>query len=302
MNSYNENNTPGELWIRTLDGNKNPASVSLSSVYLKYAPAYPSFYSELTSNQVKRFDTFEDCLFLETNSGYIFEKVYTDGGFYKPFNNTNLYTPIYYKQTGSLIYGTSTDYWFDENSKKVYYGYILSLDENKNFSDRFSFVLVINLFDCLAGSIETVLFHRISLAFSSARNWSPFNAYIESPKITYNSDSGRFNVSFLFKNEAREFGLISINLAENHSIIYNKYKVEEINSYLPYFVIDENRLEEGPYDPNIVQPYRVVTVSSPLNKQDPAYRLRFIRVFPEISVFDSLNLENYEEITYLAIE
>jgi hypothetical protein len=302
MNTYNQNLTTGELWLRTLDGTKQPASVSLSGIYLKYASVYPTFYNELTSNQIRRFDTFEDCIFIETQSGYIFEKVSLEDNSYKPFNTTNLYTPIYYKQTGSLVYGTSTDYWYDANSKKVYYAYILSLDENKNFSDRFSFVLIVNLFDCKTGSLQTVLFHRISLAFSSARNWSPFNAYIESPKITRNSDTGRYNISFLLKNETKEFGLISINLAESHSVYYDKYKVEEINSYLPYLAIDENRLEEGAYDPNIVQPYRVLTVSSFLNKQDPAYRLRFIRVFPEISVYDSLNLENYEEITYLAIE
>ena len=302
MNTYNQNITPGELWVRTTDGNKVPASESLSSVYLKYANVYPTFYGELTSNQIRRFDTFEDCFFIETESGYIFEKVFLEENSYKPFNSTNLYTPIYYKQPGSLVYGTSTDYWYDEKSKKVYYSYLLSLDENKNFTDRYSFVLIVNLFDCSTGSLQTVLFHRLSLAFSSARNWSPFNVYLESPKITLNSDTGRYNISFLIKNEAKEFGLISINLAENHSVIYDKYKVEEINSYLPYLVIDEARLEEGPYDPNIVQPYRVVTVSSVLDKRDPAYRLKFIRVFPEISVYDSLNLENYNEITYLAIE
>lgn len=302
MNTYNQNITPGELWLRTLEGNKIPASTALSSVYVKYATAYPTFYNELTSNQIRRFDTFEDCFFIETESGYIFEKVYFENNQYKPFNTTNLYTPIYYKQTGSLQYGTSTDYWYDENSSKVYYAYILTLDENKNFTDRFSFVLIVNLFDCQTGSLQTILFHRLSLAFSSARNWSSFTAYIESPKITHNADTGRYNISFLLKNETKEFGIISINLSESHSVIYDKYKVEEINSYIPYLIIDEDRLEAGAYDPNIVQPYRVLTVSSVLDKRDPAYRLKFIRVFPEISVYDSLNLENYEEITYLAIE
>ena len=297
---YLENQTSGELWLRTLDNIKLPAPIALSAVYKKYQ-VYSTFYGELTSNQITRFDNFLDSIFIETASGYIFEKVYIENNLYYPFNSVNLYNPIQIREGQSISYGTKTGYWFKENEGKVLQAYLLTLDENKNFTERFSFVLIINEFDCEVGNLRTVFFERLSLAFSETENWDSSSALLETPTICYNSDSDRYNISFLIKDKLSQFGLISINIAPSYTNTYDSYKLEEINLFLPYLDINRSGLESNPYDPSAVQPYRILTISSPLNKKDPAYQLKYIRLSPDISVFDKLD-KDPNSPAYLVLE
>ena len=75
MNKLLQNQIFGEMWMRTPSGKILPYNIALSSLNLKYNSINPNFNFELTNNLINRFDFFYDVIFIETNSGYIFEKL-----------------------------------------------------------------------------------------------------------------------------------------------------------------------------------------------------------------------------------
>lgn len=274
MNTYTNNRIPGELWVRDYKDNREIASKALSGVYSKYSQRYPTFFSELTSNQITRFDCFQDCVFVETKSGAILEKITIDGDQFKPFNMANLHVPKIELKPGYLTFNTYTDYWYDDNNGKVYYVYLIALEENKTFRFQYSFAIIMDEFDCSTGLTQTVLFDKAVLAFKDSRDWDLFNYVMENPKITYNKDTDKFNFSFLFKNKNRDFGLISINYQKRDAKERGHYVATEVNGHLPFFDLNIEECFIGPYDPSIIQSYRILTVAT--FKSDPAYRNRFI--------------------------
>jgi hypothetical protein len=139
MNNFTTNNTTGELWIRTPQGIKDTANNVLSAVYLKYN-SYTNFYSELTSNQITRFEIFYDNIFIETPSGCIFEKLLDQNGSFIPYNLSNLFTAKHTAAPGFVAFSTKVDYWFNESRKKIYFCNINVLESNKNFNSQFSMV------------------------------------------------------------------------------------------------------------------------------------------------------------------
>jgi len=255
MSLFYNTQIPGEMWIRDLKDNVSPASNVLSAVFLKYKNINSNFYSELTSNNIMKFDVFYDTFFIETHTGYIFEKFYIEDMEVKPYNQINLFN---YKKT------TSVDYWFDENKNKIYYTQIyctkdiseedffniVSIDEtdlytinNEDIIDIFSseesntnyfnFVLIFKVFDCNTGLSKLLLLDEIKLKYTDKIDWNYDNFYIENPKITYNSDTKNFNISFINRNSKYSFGLISINIL-NSDMPY----ITEVNGFLPFLKID----------------------------------------------------------------
>jgi hypothetical protein len=128
--------------------------------------------------------------------------------------------------------------------------------------------------DCETGLIQTVLFWQVQIAYTNADNWNARDCTIEDPKITFNSSSQTFNVSFLLKNTVKQFGLVSINIKKSDLPTIGDYAITEVNAYLPYFTIDGANCEAYPYDPNAKKPYFVVSVAG--DPQDVAYNRRFI--------------------------
>jgi hypothetical protein len=294
MLNFQNNNIPGELWLRSPEGVKEPAPLLLQNVYAKYqtitptltsilkdsvyfgtSEVYNMFYNDLTSNRITRFDSFYDCIFVETQSGCIFEKIYTEDNQIKPFSVSDNFTAKHNVLPGFLSYDTYTDYWLDEASDSVYYAYISSLKENKDFANKFAFAVVVNVFDCKTGLIRTVMLWKVVLGIKYAADWDVFNYIIETPKITFNSSTRTFNISFLLKNTARQFGLISINFRELDTT-QGAYEITEVNGHVPFFTIDPAKCEAYPYNPHDVSHYRVVTVST--DKNDPSYDLKFIKM------------------------
>lgn len=312
MLNFQNHTIPGELWLRNPHGNKESATTLLSAVYNKYntlnptltstlfdsvypreVDIYHSFYSELTSNQITRFDTFYDCIFIETKSGCIFEKIYIEEDAIKPFTFSDSLTPKHNVKAGFLSYDSYVDYWFDESSKSVFYAYISNLEENKSFPKRFAFALIVNNFDCETGLIKTVLLWKIVLGLKETKNWNIFDYVLETPKITFNSSTRTFNISFLLKNISRQFGVISINFKQTDSRFQGDYEITEVNGHLPFFTIDPALCEAYPYDPRAKSHYRVVTVAT--QPTDPAYNLKFIKL-------DSYNEDRELVSNYLILE
>jgi hypothetical protein len=293
MLEFQNHNIPGELWLRSPNGDKQLASMLLNNIYAKYETLNPSvtsnlygvvygndqaiydtFYGELTSNQITRFDSFYDSIFIETKSGCIFEKIYTEDNLIKPFTVSDNFTAKHNVHPGFLSYDSYVDYWFDESNNRVFYVYLSNLKENKDFPDRFAFAVIVNIFDCNTGLIRTVMLWKVVLNLIAKDGWDPFNFIIEPPKLTFNSTTRTFNVSFLLKNENKQFGLISVNFKQSDTLQNGLYEIKEVNGHLPFFTIDPSRCEAYPFDPHGLSLYRVVTVAS--NKNDPAYNLKFV--------------------------
>lgn len=307
MLHFQNNNIPGELWLRDLKGNKESATTLLSAVYEKYhslnpilssrnaslvyartSTIYDTFYGELTSNQITRFDVFYDSVFIETKSGCIFEKIYLDKDQIKPFTIADCFTPKHDAKPKFLNFDTYVDYWFDDSNNKVYFTYIACLEENKDFPNRIAFVILVNEFDCETGLITTILFWKVILSFKNSSNWDIRNCVIENPKITFNSTTRTFNVSFLLKNSIKQFGLVSINFKKIDNPFKGDYAITEVNAYLPYFEMDGNACEAYPYDPNAKPPYYVVTAA-----KKPSEDLRFILMTNSSQDIFFHPLENY---------
>jgi len=226
-NIYYNRQVPGELWLRDLQDNIFSSTEILSSVYEKYSGLNSTFFSELTSNDICRFDIFYDSMLLETNSGYIFEKFYTENNQLKPYTQLNLF---------NSTKTTRMDYWFDERKNKIYiaelyWAFNLDIPEK-----CFDFILIFKSFNRETGQIKNEIIDIIRLSYTESINWNEFNLIftMENPKITYNFDTKKFNVSFVLRNSVNEMGIVSINIDDKDSP-----KVLSVDGFLPYFNIDK---------------------------------------------------------------
>jgi hypothetical protein len=228
MSYYHNKQIPGELWLRDLKDNIDSANNVLSAIYLKYQNISSTFYSELTSNKITRFDTFNDAIFVETPSGCIFEKLYLNDDNFTilPYNQLNLF---------NFRKNTTVDYWYDENKKKVFFTEIAYYDDPNKVagSKYFDFIFLFKTFSCQDGILINNISNRIRFSYSSAINWNDYVFFIENPKLTYNTDTKYFNVSFILRNSVKSLGLVSINVINSDTPI-----VTEVHGFLPYFTID----------------------------------------------------------------
>lgn len=253
MNFYNQLNSKGQLWLRTPKGEKTSANIALSSIFLKYENIDSSFYFDLNNNNIERFDIIQDTLFIETSSGFIFEKFYVDDFLIKPYSNANQF---------QQFLDTKIDYWYDETYNSIYYANILKTEQKLAFPlinsignqntllslintsstileslsatgtlQSFSFLLKLNKFNCDNNRTELKTTYKIQIGINySNSEWSKTQYTIETPKITFNSDTQIYNVSFILRNYNNKIGLISINFEEKEI-----FEITELNGFLPYF-------------------------------------------------------------------
>jgi hypothetical protein len=222
MNKLIDNRTSGEVWMRTPSGKILPSTDALSSLNLKYSTINSNFYSELSSNQIKRFDFFYNVIFIETASGYIFDKLTKSENILIPENNDN-------RLTVKTKMESNPDYWLDEINKKLY------VVDNTLLSWSSTSVKInvkIKQFDITKNLYSTKFSYDINLTISS----SLYTAIpkIEPCKISYNIDTRCFNISFILRGNNNEFGLISTILKKNQNLV-----IDNINCLLPYTTLQQ---------------------------------------------------------------
>jgi hypothetical protein len=236
MSKFNETYyDSGEMWLRDPSGTIHPANSALSNFYSKYKTINQTFYSELTSNQIKRFDFFYDVVFIETKSGHIFDKIEVVNDKIVPVNLDNRFLPYSY-----------SDYWLDESNKKIY-NVINKIDSWSLSSVDIGVML--EQFDIIRNSFNLKLYYQINLNFN--QNIYSNIPIIEPPKITFNLDTDSFNVSFILRGPNKEFSLISTNIKKQQFL-----EISEINCYIPFTpnknvsssVLEQNILETDFYN------------------------------------------------------
>jgi hypothetical protein len=232
MKIFSSQFVDGELWLRSLDGNIKPANIVLSSIYIKYEPISTLFYNDLTNNLIVNFDVFYDSIYIETETGFIFEKIsQTSDNQLVPFQNNN-----------NFIQKTQTpiDYWLDEESYKIYF---VDIKCGIQSTISFSYYVLIYEYDINTGIIKLLFKHLISLALVAADAWGGEIPITEKPKICFNKDTKRFNVSFVFRNGKNKIGIVSMNFSNNGEFIMEKIKgvIPFVNS--SYLELDQNLLQ-----------------------------------------------------------
>ena len=143
MSIYNNKFKNGQMWLRTLDGTIQQTYNILSSVFIKYQNLNQSFFNEISTNNILRFDVFYDNIFIETKSGYTFEKIFFD-------QKTDSFIPFQYNSNFNLNTYVPIDYWFDETNLKIYIAQIAATAQTYN---AFNFYVIINEYDCVMGEI-----------------------------------------------------------------------------------------------------------------------------------------------------
>jgi hypothetical protein len=219
MNFYTETNYNGELWLRDTNDNVVPANQLLSSIYFKYSDINSTFYNDLTSNDIKKFDVFYDSFYIETPHGYIFEKYKIQDTQIYPYNQANNYN-------FSIL---NTDYWFDEIKKKVYFINTNNSTETvTQYKDSalMKYAFSFNVFDINTGIIKTLLNESLFFDILNPVNLTSLRDLKEDPKLTYNSYTNNFNISFIIRNIIKQMGLVSITL--------NESEIENINAFIPF--------------------------------------------------------------------
>jgi hypothetical protein len=243
MNFFYDNEYNGQPWVRDFNNNIQPFNEALSSIYVKYKDVNSTFFNELTSNSIKKFDCFYDSIFIQTQTGYIFEKYTVKNSkieTYDRINNFSAYESNY----------NSIDYWFDEISKKVYFFEFISTEDQFIPSlvsvdgipySAICFNFKFGVFDIKTNLLRETFRKKIIFWLENPLNLLTSNGIVENPNITYNSSTNLFNVSFIIKNDVNEIGIVSINL--------NKKEIKEINTFIPYGTVKEYGFEPIPYEP-----------------------------------------------------
>jgi hypothetical protein len=273
MNFVEQANLPGELWLRSPNGAKDTANNVLSGVYVKYSQ-YSSFYSELTSNSIRRFDTFYDCLFVETESGCFFEKIVIENNSIQSFNRYSQFTPHSGQVPGYAAFNTRPGYWFDDVNNLIYHVILTPSALNINFSSRFYLNIHVKIFDCNTNDTKTVLLDQLVLILKEpGTDWSTYNYALEDPCLTFNSSTKHFNISFLIKNIPRQTGIISINFKSGDSKYYDDFVITEVNGHIPFFKVDLENTITRPFFPGLIYPIHILTVDPQPTKNDKAIQV-----------------------------
>jgi hypothetical protein len=218
MNKILENDVDGELWLRTPSGKILPSTDALSALNLKYSTVNTDFYSELINNQIKRFDFFYDVIFLETETGYIFDKLTKNNNILIPSNNDDR---LIITANGNKF----PDYWLDEVNKKIYV-----VDNQIKYwtSTNVKINVTIKQFDILKNTYSSKFSYDINLTYCNFSNLTK-KPILEPCKISYNNDTRCFNVSFILRGNKDEFGIISTILKKDQNLV-----IDNINCLLPY--------------------------------------------------------------------
>jgi hypothetical protein len=223
MNKLIENQTSGEIWMRTPSGKILPSTDALSALNLKYSTIDSNFHFELINNEIKRFDFFYDVIFIETASGYIFDKLSKSENILIPENNDNRLTTT---ENGNKF----PDYWLDEVNKKIYV-----VDNEIKYWTSVSVKINVKIkqFDITKNLYSTKFSYDINLTYCNFSNLTK-KPILEPCKISYNNDTRCFNVSFILRGNNDEFGLISTILKKDQNLV-----IDNINCLLPYTTLQE---------------------------------------------------------------
>lgn len=203
----------GEMWMRDSTGTIHSANSALINLYSKYETINQTFYNELISNQIKRFDFFYDVIFVETQSGHIFDKIEIINDKIHPVSLDNRFLPYSY-----------SDYWLDESNKKIYN----TINKIDNWSlSSVQIGVLIEQFDIVRNLFNLKLYYQIDINFN--QNIYQVKPIIEPPKITFNADTDIFNISFILRGPNKEFSLLSTNINKQQFL-----ELEEVNCFVPF--------------------------------------------------------------------
>lgn len=121
---YNSSITPGELWVKTIDGTIYTGPSALNLIYNTYINS-STIYNQLTGNTLINFDVFFDTLVIELSGTTLYEKITFNYDTYTIEKSLQNFLPVTYGVTTTLPISTLNLRTFIGNlapSAVTYYG------------------------------------------------------------------------------------------------------------------------------------------------------------------------------------
>lgn len=102
---YNSSITPGELWVKTIDGTITTGPSALNLIYSNYINN-STVYNQLTSNNIINFEVFFDTLVIQLSGTTLYEKITFNYDNYAIEKSLQNFLPITYGITSTLPIST----------------------------------------------------------------------------------------------------------------------------------------------------------------------------------------------------
>jgi len=177
---YEKQNDIGEAWFKSAAGKKIYINQALSAFYEKYFYISEDFSNQFNDNSLKRLDTIEDNLILESENGFFIEK-------YEIINNVPF--PLNYQNNFiGLSANNKLTYWYDEIDREVK-TFQVKISSYNNYQNK--------IYLCFKNyNIDNGEYIRKN-TFSFSLSGEPITA-IDCFKSCYNVDTNTYNITFLF--------------------------------------------------------------------------------------------------------
>jgi len=239
---YDDANSVGTLWVKTVDSTINVGPSALNLIYNNYK-FDPITYNQLINNQIINFEVFFDTLIIQLSNKVLYEKITFDYNSYSISNSlqnfsplvlgvTNssaLATPSFVNSIGNVSLSAQVFYggnWYDANNKTIT---ICTLLSSTFGGDSTSIVSTGGL-----SSIVVPVLYKLDLNNPKERvKIFPTNnttahefleyvyplgsiTYMEPPVFCYNEDSNKYLTTFIaFFNNNQKINFINYKVTSN---------------------------------------------------------------------------------------
>lgn len=236
---YDSSITPGQLWVKTIDGTIYTGPSALNLIYNNYINN-STIYSQLTSNNIINLDVFFDTLVIELSGTVLYEKITFNYNTYTIEKSLQNFLPLTYGSTTTLPFSTVnfnnnignaspsaiTFYggnWYDSGRKTITICTLLSSTFTGNATSLINtsglssvVVPVLYLLDLNTPQERQRIFPLNSTPGNTFIEYVyPLSgvSYMEAPVFCYNEDSKLFFTTFIsFSGFSQQLKLITYKI------------------------------------------------------------------------------------------
>jgi hypothetical protein len=221
---YTRNIEYGDFYFRNASNTFiGPVSSSLSAVLANYST---EVQTEIANNVIN-FDLYYDTLQIETENYLVLNKIIYDYDSNQILGTTNLYTVINRGNYPELEKFSTV--WFDEKNNTLMFAKTTLHHELSatNYKAIYPTIYTVNLINGQinqvypAMSTNTVTFAELSSFSLFGKDIELDIVRVEKPTLNYSSDTGYYTLSYLGKDTANCFYIITIRYQYNQNIIQN---------------------------------------------------------------------------------
>jgi hypothetical protein len=222
---YTRNVEHGDFYFRNASNTFiGPISSSLSAVFVNFTPAVSA---ELT-NSVINFDIYYDTLQVETENYLVFNKLVYDFDTNQVLGTTNLYSVI--ERGNSPEVEKFSTVWLNERENTLIAAKTTLLQDNLSATNYKVIYPTIYKIDLVTGQtaqvypakpVNTLTFAELSAFSLLGKNLEVEIVRVEKPTLKYSNDTDYYTLTYLGKDTANCFYIITIRFQYIQNIIQN---------------------------------------------------------------------------------